>query len=381
MGIGAACIGGVVGFAVAWNVLSRSLTPSGNALPILEEKVRVVEESDLIDVVARAQESVVSIQISKEVALFDGTGPFFDDFFFGQMIPRDGERVQQQIGGGSGFIISEDGLILTNRHVVQDTEATYTVVLANGETYNATIIDRDFLNDIAFVKIEATGLTPLPLGDSDEIKIGQTAIAIGNALSEYSNTVTKGIVSGVDRQIVAGNGLGQQTQLEEAIQTDAAINPGNSGGPLLNSAGQVIGINTAVNRAGEGIGFAIPINQAKALIEDIITEGRIIRPFLGVQYFEINERIATREELPIDHGALIAGGQGGAIVPDSPAAQAGLQEMDIIYKVNDDDITIDDGLAEVLARYEPGDTVTLHVRRGDDDLEIPVTLADRKEFE
>lgn len=381
-------LGGLIGGRVTNNFGDESIISQSNFDEegrLEQEVVRVVEDSSVIDVVEHAQSAVVSIVATKEVSVFDSTGfDFFDGFFDPGNVPDRDETVEQQVSGGSGFIIKEDGLILTNRHVVSDPDATYTVILNDGREFEATVIDKDVINDIAFIDIEAQDLPILSLGDSDKIQIGQTVIAIGNTLSEYSNTVTRGIVSGIDRRVVAGLGFGAGAEtLESAIQTDAAINPGNSGGPLLNLAGQVIGINTAVDRSGEGIGFAIPINEAKTLVDDVIEQGRIIRPFLGVRYVLINERIATREDLARDHGALVlesSDGQGPAVVPDSPAAAAGLEENDIIFRVNERDITIEDGLAEVLSAYRPGDTVSLFVQRGDSELELQVTLADRDDF-
>jgi len=338
---------------------------------------RVIEESDLIGVVKDTQQSVVSILISRDVSLYDTFANPLD--YFNETPQNRSESVKQQVGGGSGFIVSADGLILTNRHVVTYDDADYTVVMSDGTEYPAKVIDRDAVNDLAFVKIEASGLKPLALGDSDALQIGQTVIAIGNTLSEYSNTVTKGIISGIDRKLTAGGADGV-TVLESAIQTDAAINPGNSGGPLINLEGEVVGINTAVNREGEGLGFAIPINEAKQLIDDVITSGRIIRPFLGVHYQMLNERIAKRNNLPIDYGAIILGdgAKDTGVVPDSPAAKAGLKENDIIYQVGESKVTLDDGLSELLSKYKPGDSVTLKVRRGTEDLTLTATLIERE---
>jgi serine protease Do len=232
------------------------------------------------------------------------------------------------------------------------------------------------------LKIEATGLPTVELGDSDKIELGQTVIAIGNSLGEYQNTVTKGVVSGLGRKVVAGDSQGGSEVIEGAFQTDAAINPGNSGGPLINLAGQVIAINTAMNQGGQLIGFAIPINVAKQDIESVETSGKIVRPWLGVRYVLINDEIAKANHLEKNYGALIARGQQAtdlAVVPASPADKAGLVENDIILEMNGQKIDEEHPLAKEIAKFKPGDEVTLKILRKGAEKDVKVTLGEYKD--
>jgi serine protease Do len=293
-------------------------------------------------------------------------------------LPGDG-TTKREVGGGTGFIFDESGLILTNRHVVSDLNAEYSVILNDGEQYEATVLGRDTVQDIAVLKIDVLGLQTVSLGDSDNLQIGQTVIAIGNTLSEYRNTVTRGVVSGIDRSIIAGGG-GDSELIEEAIQTDAAINPGNSGGPLLNLAGEVVGINTAVNFQGQSIGFAIPVNNAKTVVESVLEYGKIVRPWLGVRYVQLDKQIAENNELDYDYGALIVQGQSRAdlaIVPDSPADEAGLEENDIILEVNQVKLDDSTSLVKEINKFKPGDEVELLVFQEDKEIIIKVTLTER----
>jgi len=382
-------VGGFVG-SIAFQKFPQLFDHGGRvaAVDSAPVKLPVQEESQTAVAVQKTLPSVVSIVAYKEVSLYNQTMPnmMFGDIF-NTPIPRSqGSKTEkQQVSGGSGSIITADGLILTNRHVVADESAEYHVILNDGTDLPAKVLARDTLNDLAFVKIEAGDkkLQPIELGDSDKIKIGETVIAIGNTLAEYSNTVTKGVVSGIDRKVSANGMMGDQSVLEKAIQTDAAINPGNSGGPLINLAGQVIGINTAVDRGGESIGFAIPINEAKSVVEDVQKLGRIVRPFLGVRYVLVNDKIAKANNLDIDHGAYIVADQTGStptIVKNSPADKAGLKTGDIIYQVNGQDVTVDKGLSELLGAFKPGDSAKLKVKRDGKDLEVTVILADRADF-
>jgi S1-C subfamily serine protease len=367
----------------------------GNSLKVQNvetEKVSLQEEeSATIKVVKNAQPSVVSIIISKELPTNNQgiSSPFGDIFNFGwpfdnsfqqPVLPQDNRpQAKQEIGGGTGFIVSEDGLILTNKHVVFDDKADYSVLTNDGQKYDAKVLAKDPINDLAVIKIEAKDLTSLPLGDSDNIQIGQTVIAIGNTLSEYRNTVTKGLVSGINRRVEAGSNMGYSEVLEEAIQTDAAINPGNSGGPLLNLQGQVIGINTAVSQAGQSIGFAIPINEAKQVIESIQKYGKIVRPYLGVRYLIINKQIAQANDLKVDYGALIKANsaQELAVVPGSPADKAGLVENDIILEVNGQKIDDSHSLARILSKSAPGDEVELKIWHKGEEKTVKVKLTER----
>ncbi|MFA5188463.1 MAG: trypsin-like peptidase domain-containing protein [Patescibacteria group bacterium] len=349
-------------------------------------------EAATISAVKKTQPSVVSIIISKEVSAVQT--PNFNDFFqlgfpfqfnFGepaQPAPSQDQKPQkQEIGGGSGFIVSNDGLIITNKHVVADDAASYTVLTNDGKKYEAKVLAKDPTNDLAVIKIEAKDLTPLTLGDSDNIEVGQTVIAIGNALGEYRNTVTRGVISGINRTVQAG-GQGFTETLEEAIQTDAAINPGNSGGPLLNLKGEVIGMNTAISQSGQLVGFAIPINEAKQDIESVQKTGKIVRPYLGVRYVLINKEIVEANKLSVDYGALISRGQTAdelAVVPGSPADKAGLVENDIILEINGQKIDESHSLARLLAKYAPGDEVELKISHKGEEKTVKVKLEERKD--
>lgn len=344
------------------------------------------EELSITEVVDKVSPSVVSVIVSKQISSTNNN-PLFNDFFpFG--LPFNIEQPdsqpsdeKQQVGGGTGFIISSDGLIVTNKHVVSDSAATYSIVTSNGKTYDATVLDRDPLNDLAILKIQATGLPAVRLGDSSDIKVGQSVVAIGYALGEYSNSVTKGIVSGLGRDVVAGDGAGSSENLQDVIQTDAAINPGNSGGPLINLYGEVIGINTAVSRSGQLVGFSIPINVAKPVIASVIKNGKIVRPYLGVRYLMLNESIAKKNNLKNTEGALIIGGQTLgelAILANSPASKAGLKEGDIILSINDIQVNKNKSLANIIANYQPGQTIVLKIVRDDKELNVKVTLEEMK---
>lgn len=287
------------------------------------------------------------------------------------------------IEGGTGFIVSEDGLVLTNKHVVLDQEADYTVFTNDGRKFPAKILAIDPVEDLAVLKIEQENDTLFPvlkLGNSDNLEIGQAVIAIGNALAEFRNTVSTGVISGLGRRITASGGGFVET-LEDVIQTDAAINKGNSGGPLLNLKGEVIGINTAMAIDAQNIGFAIPINKAKRDIEQVKTMGKIIYPFLGIRYILINEKVKQEYNLSKDYGVLIVDRESGksAIWPDSPAEKAGLKAGDILLEFNDEKITFENSLAKVIMRYNPGDEVVLKILRGEEELTVDVVLDERSE--
>jgi serine protease Do len=328
---------------------------------------------------------VVSIIISKNLPLYEEcyTDPFGDllpGFQISEMCQK-GTKLQET-GGGSGFIISSDGLILTNKHVVSDKQAEYTVLTNDGKKYAAKVLALDPNQDLAVIKIE-NGTSSLPtvkLGDSDNLLIGQTAITIGNALGEFRNTVSVGVISGLSRTITAGGG-GMSEIIEDVIQTDAAINPGNSGGPLLNLKGEVVGINTAIASGAQGIGFAIPINQAKKDIESVKTSGKIIYPFLGVRYVILDDDIQKENSLPVNYGAWVQKGENGeaAVTKDSAAQKAGLKEGDIILEFSGAKITTENTLAKTLMKYNPGDKVTLKILRNAKEIKVDVTLGERSE--
>src|SRR3989338_5947526 len=387
--------GGVVS-TVLWSLsnvrpvlpLAPTQPSNGGQTSILEEETRL--EKDTVTVVKEALPAVVSIIATQELQLLPQSS-FFDDFFFQfpfEMSPFPQRQQQEapqterrQVSSGSGFIVRDEGLIVTNRHVVLNEEAEYSVVLSSGETYDAKVIDSDSIQDLAIVQIiqkdgEKKTFSTLPLGDSNEVVIGQTVIAIGNTLGEFRNTVTRGIVSGINRTLTAG-GIGIQSELiEGAIQTDAAISSGNSGGPLLNLKGEVIGVNTAVSQEGENIGFALPISQVTMIIESIEKYGEIVRPFLGVRYILLNEDIAKKNTMDISEGALIISGEAQddfAVIRGSPADKAGLRENDIIIEVDGKKVDAEHSLQRLLAGYNVGDRVKLKVYRGGEIMEKDIT--------
>jgi serine protease Do len=279
---------------------------------------------------------------------------------------------QTPLSVGSGVIFNSNGWILTNHHVVAD-PGTLTVQLSDGRSFPATVYGTDTLTDLAIVKIDATGLPTATLGDSSALKLGETAIAVGDPLGQYPGTVTVGVVSGVDRTITDTSG-----SLSDLIQTDAAINPGNSGGPLVDTSGAVIGIDTAVAGSAQGIGFAIPINVAIPLTQQALAGQKLVRPWVGIQYQSLDAGLAARNGLSAAEGAWItSSGTGAAVQPGSPAATAGLRENDVITAVDGTKVDTNHPLVELLAAHAPGSTVSLTVRRGTTDLTVQVTLATR----
>ena len=279
---------------------------------------------------------------------------------------------QVPVSLGSGVIFNANGWILTNHHVVAD-PGTLTVQLSDGRSFPATVYGTDTLTDLAIVKIDATGLPTATLGDSSALAIGQTVIAVGDPLGEYPGTVTSGVVSGVDRTISDSTG-----SLDDLIQTDAAINPGNSGGPLVDTNGTVIGIDTAIAGAAQGIGFAIPINVARPLTEQALAGAKLARPWVGIQYEALDAGLAARNGLSVDQGAWItSSGTGAAVQAGSPAAAAGLQQNDVITAVDGTKVDTSHPFVELLAANGPGSTVTLTVRRGTTDTTVQITLGTR----
>lgn len=348
---------GLVGGSMGSYVFIRYFA---SAIPADKKQLVIQESSAVVDVAEKVSPSVVSI-----------TSKTTRRGFFGQSV--------QASGAGTGIVVSSDGLILTNKHVVDDAAASYSVVMSDGKEYGgATVVSRDSVNDIAFLRIKASGLPEAKLGDSGSVKVGQRVVAIGNALGEFQNTVTEGIISGLSRRVVAGDGQNAE-QLQNVFQTDAAINPGNSGGPLVNLEGQVIGINTAVaGQEAQNVGFAIPINEAKPLIASVKEKGRIVRPYLGVQYVPLTRDIATANDLKVFEGVWLVGDDSGAsaVLADSPAAKAGLKDGDVITKVANDKITATTSLQSLVAKHKPGDKVELTVVRDNKPEKITVTLGE-----
>ncbi len=411
--VAAALVGGFVGSFVSsgtaradflsniWNFLSgkpsatSSTSTGSNGATTTPYQSADSYEQAVIDAVKKASPAVVSIVISKDVPIIEQCPQEFNPFsnlppefqqFFGQglggnfqtYVPCQKGSQLQEVGGGSGFIVSSDGLIVTNKHVVSDTSATYTVLLNNGKKHDAKVLARDPVQDLALIKIDATGLPTVTLGNSDGLELGQTTIAIGNALGEFRNTVSVGVLSGLARTITASGATYGSETIQGVMQTDAAINPGNSGGPLLNLQGDVIGINTAIVSGAQNIGFAIPINQAKKDIESVQKSGVIETPYLGVRYLSVTADMAKAQNLPVDHGELLRGDTNGpAIVPGSPAEKAGLKAEDIVLEVDGTPVDATNTLIALIDQHNVGDTVTLKVDRGTQTIDIPVTLGKR----
>ena len=330
---------------------------NSSSQPQIQEVVVSEQDDRVVDISERVGPSVVSIVTTTE-----------EQSFFGSF---EGE------GSGTGIIISSDGIVMTNRHVIPDQTIGIEVTLSDGTTYSdVELIGRDPRGgvDLAFLKInDVSGLPPATIGDSDSLRVGESVIAIGNALGEFQNSVTTGIISGVSRPIIASDGLSGES-LTNLLQTDAAINPGNSGGPLLNLEGEVVGINTAVAQA-ENIGFAISISDITGIIDGVLATGELKVPYIGVRFQTINEAVAEQQELSVDYGALVRGGTGfPAVVEDSPAAKAGLQDQDIILEIDGTRISEDNQLTVVIGRKQVGDNLQLLVLRDGEEIRLEVVL-------
>lgn len=357
-------------FGLSWQKIGK-IFPKINT-PVLEnslsfEKVKVVsEESVVIDAVKKVSPSAVTVGVVRSDSLDVSEIDPFDPFgVFRQ--PQNQQKAEQDIG--SGFIISQDGMIVTNKHVVSDTDSKYKVITSDDKSYDVQKIYRDPSNDVAILKINASQLAPVEMGDSSKLEVGQMAIAIGTALGEFRQTVTKGVISGLGRGIDAGSPFaGFVERLDNVIQTDAAINPGNSGGPLLNSSGQVIGVNTAVATGSENIGFAIPINLVKEAISNFNSTGQFARPFLGVRYKMIGKDLAILNDVP--QGAYIV-----EVVEDSPAKKAGIQMQDILTKFDGTQIEDNNGgLSSLIGKKKVGDSVKIDLWRAKETKTVTVKL-------
>ncbi len=361
---------------------------------IIEKQSIFTQESFVIDAVKKTNPAVVSIIISKEVPKYEAYtdpnqqqnpfGDLFPGFNFNFNIPqyRQNGTEKKDIGGGSGFFVSSDGLIVTNKHVVDQKDVEYTVFTNDGKKHSAKVIARDPVLDIALIKVDGSGYPYLSLGNSDSLQIGQSVIAIGNALGEFRNTVSVGVVSGLARSITAGDASGKSETLDHVIQTDAAINPGNSGGPLLNLSGQVIGVNVAVAQGSQNIGFALPINSVKSAIESVKSTGKIVRPYLGVRYVAINAEMKEKNNLTVDYGVLVKAGSNPnelAVIPGSPADKAGIVENDIILEV--DAVKLDDknSLASVIRQKSIGNVLNLKILHKGAEKTVSVTLETAKD--
>jgi S1-C subfamily serine protease len=331
----------------------------------------------ITEIVKEVCPAVITIAVLRDLPEIEG---FYN--LPGIAIPKvkGSKKIETKIGGGSGFIVSKEGFILTSAHVVTDPEASYSVILEPDIKYSAKILSRDLINDIAVLKIDGDDFPFLKLGDSSQIKLGEQVIAVGNPLGEFYDTVSAGIISGLSRLINARSEFSEKsTRLKGLIQTDAAINPGNSGGPLINMRGEVIGLNTAMVMGSQNLGFAIPINYAKKDLEEVITYGRVKIPFLGIKYIILNKEMASQNKLAVSFGALIIRERLGeeAVVPGSAAAKAGLKEFDIITEVDKVPINEENYLSDILDKYKIGDTIDLTVVRGKKKSEISLKLEEK----
>ena len=360
----------------------------------------MTHEEQIVHAVKKVMPAVVSITAAKDLAVFQQAARQLAPL--GYPIPEELLRPGSQqnaegilpttedgkirLGGGSGFIVDKSGIILTNRHVVIDPEADYTIVTHDEKTYPVRIVARDLIHDIAILKVDAKehalDLPIVSLSNEENLDLGQTVIAIGNALGEFKNTVSTGVISGLSRFISAVTDMsGHQERLRGLIQTDAAINPGNSGGPLIDSKGEVIGVNVAIVFGAQNIGFAVPIKKARRDLDDIKQFNRIRRPFLGVRYVLINKALAERFKLPQEHGALVlkeAIPGDHAVIPGSPADKSGIQEGDIIMTCNGHPVNEHESLEDMLEAFTVGETITLDVLRdGKERVAARVTLEER----
>lgn len=331
----------------------------------------VSEEERIVALVAKASPAVVSILVEQKGAA--GTTVRFDADGGLTQETQEGDYVE--VGRGTGFLARPDGLIVTNRHVASGRDARYTVILLDERRFDAKVIDIDPINDLALLKIDGGRFPSLALEADDRVRIGQTVVAIGNALGKYANTVTRGILSGLGRDIEASNRVtGGLERLEDILQTDAAINEGNSGGPLLNLDGKVIGVNTAIETHAQGLGFAIPVAEVRKVLASYDRYGAIARPRLGVRYLTITPELVVERGLTQTYGALIDAGEEGlpAIIPNAPAAAAGLRAGDIIVKVGGRKLEGKLNLGRALRAYDVGDAVAITYLR--DGVENVVTV-------
>ncbi len=348
-----------------------------------QQEMGLLEQSEatIPDMVEKANEAVVSIVASKDVPLYEKYYERLDPFGWFGVVPRVREigTEPQEVSGGSGFVVSSDGLIVTNRHVVDDKEATYKAIMKDGKSYEVEVAATDDVLDIAVLRLKEfpeTDLAVLRFASSSELRLGETVVVIGNALAEFRNSVSVGVISGLSRSVTAGDGRGLTENLSGVIQTDAAINPGNSGGPMLNTKGEVVGMSVATSLGADNISFALPADAIRSVVQSVATYGEIKRPYLGVRYTNVTPRLKELNNLSVDYGAVVARGEDKeelAVLPNSPADKAGLRENDIILEIDDEKLSEVD-LATVLRTKEIGSTIKLKLLSQGEEKIVNVTL-------
>lgn len=336
-------------------------------------------EQTIIETVRQSEPAVVSVIIRKNLPVVERYSGGSRDDLFRFRTPRTQLR---EIGGGTAFFLTSNGLLMTNKHVVDDESAQYSVLLNDGQTLEATVVARDPVSDIALLKVEGKDFPFVKLSSQEEPVLGQTVIAIGNALGEFRNTVSVGVISGLQRSITAGNpSRGDVEQLHRIIQTDAAINEGNSGGPLFSSNGTVIGMSTAVAAEAENIGFAIPVQDLQRVLTSYQKHGRIVRPYIGIRYAAVTPAMASQNGLDASEGAILVRSDDGrdpAVAPGSPAEKAGLRENDIILTVDGQKIGEAFSVADAILQKEPGDSIDMKIQRDGRTQTLRVTLEEWK---
>ncbi|OGZ66794.1 MAG: hypothetical protein A3D34_03760 [Candidatus Staskawiczbacteria bacterium RIFCSPHIGHO2_02_FULL_33_16] len=344
-----------------------------------------MSKSPIVEIAKKVCPAVITVIVSKDLPKVEDfySFPYGGKEYIMPMAGKNGknEVEKTQIGGGSGFIISEDGYILTSNHVVADTTAEYTVIINPKHKHSAKVLSRNPINDVAVLKIEGKDLAHIELADSNKIQLGEDVVAVGNALGEFNDTISAGIISGLSRYITAFGGIDHSMQnLRGLIQTDAAINPGNSGGPLVNMEGKVIGINTAMIMGAQNIGFAIPINYAKKDLDEVKKYGKIVIPFLGVKYVLLSHEMAKANKLPAEDGALVVRELLGEspVIKDSAADRAGIKEFDIILECNNQKINAKNSLANILQKCKIGQPTNFKVLRNGVELMLKVTLVEKE---
>lgn len=360
--------------------IQRVIEKSTNQAPAAQN-TEISREDNIVSIVESVTPAVVSIVATKDVPVIEQyyTNPF-GDFFPDLLVPQYRQKgtEKKQIGAGTGFFVTADGMVITNKHVVEDPAANYSVILKNGKSVGAKVLALDPVKDIAVLKAEGKDYKFIELGDSSNLKVGQSVIAIGNALGEFQNTVSVGVISGLSRTITASGGFSGPEVLAQVIQTDAAINPGNSGGPLLDLGGRAIGINSAVAQGAENIGFAIPISAVKKAIEDVKTYGKIRYAYLGVRYIAVNPAVKESQKLVVDYGTLVTASGGElAVQPNSPAKKAGIQQGDIILGFDGKKIDQNNTLADLIAAKKIGDKVALKILRDGKEIALDAILEER----